>query len=112
MQSTHRKPKLTTLILSQNVYVVHHGATSTHPPLIGLTNVTDPQDALQRFRDVRGADVSPPTTLHIQEARAGKGSTSMLLYTLSSAGGFVGGGIITYLVRLHLRRRAYGRVRG
>ncbi|KAI5835601.1 acid protease [Schizophyllum commune Tattone D] len=99
-------------IFLRNVYVVHHGANSTHPPLIGLTNVTDPQDALQRFRDVRGADVSPPITLHIQEARGSKGSSSMLLYTLSSAGGFVGGGIITYLVRLHLRRRAYGRVRG
>ncbi|TRM59413.1 aspartic peptidase domain-containing protein [Schizophyllum amplum] len=93
-------------IFLRNVYVVHHGANSTHPPLIGLTNVTDPQTALQRFRDDRGADITPPTALHIAQSRGSPGTSPLVLYTLSSAGGFVGGGIITYLVRLHLRRRS------
>ncbi|KAL1747005.1 aspartic peptidase domain-containing protein [Schizophyllum fasciatum] len=98
-------------IFLRNVYVVHHGANSTHPPLIGLTSVTDPQQALQQFRDVRGVDVSPPAALHIEESRANQGKPSVLLYVSSSIGGFIGGGIVTYLVRMHLRRRSYSRLR-
>ncbi|EIM90202.1 acid protease [Stereum hirsutum FP-91666 SS1] len=43
----------------QNVYAIHHGATSSDPPRIGLLNTTDSSASLEHFREVRGDDTNP-----------------------------------------------------
>jgi hypothetical protein len=47
------------LIALQNVYVIHQGATSSNPPMIGLLNMTHPSTAMAEFTASRGADSAP-----------------------------------------------------
>ncbi|KAL0947401.1 hypothetical protein HGRIS_013513 [Hohenbuehelia grisea] len=88
-------------VFLRNVYVTHHGANSTHPPLIGLLNMTDPSKALAEFRRERGPDPLPPFTgtVRVNGAISRMAVNPLPLYFLSSLCGFVSGAVLTALFR-------------
>jgi len=93
----------------QNVYVIHHGANSTHSPLIGLLSLTDPVSAMAQFRLARGPDSTPPS-VQIRRSLSGASSPhTTTVYTLSSICGFMGGAVLTIIFRV---RRGSTKVTG
>ncbi|KAG2149397.1 aspartic peptidase domain-containing protein [Suillus clintonianus] len=97
-------------VFLRNVYVIHHGTTSSNPPMIGLLNTTDPSTALAEFISSRGPDPAPPPSLQ----RAGSSATEMrdTIATCVVCGvcGFLIGVIGIVIYRLRQRKRSQGQV--
>jgi hypothetical protein len=93
----------------QNVYVTHHGTNSTHPPLIGLLNLTNPSSAMLQFRLERGPDpleISLPSSAQIRNIiPMSPKATPKVIYAIATLGGFLGGIIVTVLLRSRLKKR-------
>ncbi|KAJ7582612.1 acid protease [Mycena floridula] len=88
----------------RNVYVSHHGANSTHPPMIGLREMTDVSSALERFRSARGVDPASWTPIHVATVVS---RTSLPRFaqvcTISSLCGFLAGVTLTLIFFVHRR---------
>lgn len=90
----------------QNVYVTHHGATSTQPPLIGLLNTTDPTIAMAEFVQERGQDSAPPPPSQEELGTHPSPMIKLLIINgLCLLVGFVGGVIGTSLFRAGRARK-------
>ncbi|RDB20974.1 Chymosin [Hypsizygus marmoreus] len=95
-------------VFLRNVYVTHHHANSTHQPLIGLLNMTDPETAMIRFRNDRGPDQSVPSTHWIrQNVPSTTSPRTAIVYMISSVSGFVVGAMVTLFVRIRRQRALF-----
>ncbi|KAK0458451.1 aspartic peptidase domain-containing protein [Desarmillaria tabescens] len=84
-----------------NVYVSHHGKNTTHDPMIGLASTTDISTTLQEFRQGRGPDMTPLTSIQVRErVHHSDPFRAAIVYSVSSMCGFLGGMVITVLFRL------------
>ncbi|KAF9458653.1 aspartic peptidase domain-containing protein [Collybia nuda] len=92
-------------VFLRNVYVTHHLSNSTNPPLIGLLNLTNPVGSILQFREDRGPDQSLPSTPWIRQGipNIHRPRTSTI-YVVSTISGFVGGAILTFIVRIRRDR--------
>ncbi|KAI0637087.1 acid protease [Trametes polyzona] len=81
----------------RNVYVTHHAANDTQPPMIGLRGLTDPAAALAAFIDDRGADSGPPANVRSRADHTGS-LTGGDICGIATASGFVAGAVILVLV--------------
>ncbi|KAF4604115.1 hypothetical protein EYR40_001298 [Pleurotus pulmonarius] len=95
----------------RNVYTIHHGATSTEPPKIGLLNLTDPSKADSEFRAERGIESSShsPNALPVHNRLTQAATDSITSYIASSICGFMGGAVLTTLFRARALVMAKGR---
>ncbi|KAK0210301.1 aspartic peptidase domain-containing protein [Desarmillaria ectypa] len=92
-------------VFLRNVYISHHGKNATHDPMIGLANTTDISTTLQEFRQGRGPDMTPLTSIQIRErVHHSDPFHAAIVYSVSSACGFLGGMVITILFRLQHRK--------
>ncbi|KAG5653269.1 hypothetical protein H0H81_001429 [Sphagnurus paluster] len=88
-------------VFLRNVYVTHHVANTTHPPLIGLLGMTDTSESMAQFRMERGPEESH-TTRHWTRKHVPQAASPMtgLVYTVSAVCGFVLGAIVTLFVTI------------
>ena len=90
----------------QNVYVVHHGATSSKPPLVGLSSLTDPQTALTDFQNVRGSDPTALPPFVANRSRLEQWTENARIATaVSVMGGFMLGGLLTVWLKVGRRSK-------
>ncbi|PCH38253.1 acid protease [Wolfiporia cocos MD-104 SS10] len=87
----------------RNVYVTHHAATSSQPPMIGLLGLTDATAAMAEFRENRGDDPAPPAQVHAR-ARRTDHLTNADICGIAVASGFAFGVILTLLFHIFTRR--------
>ncbi|ESK92886.1 pepsinogen a2 precursor [Moniliophthora roreri MCA 2997] len=96
-------------VFLRNVYSIHHGGNSTHPPFIGLLGTMNQSAALTDFRTSRGPDLESGSSSmpHIHGTLERRASLAApMLYSLVTASGFVIGAASTTLFRA--RRRMWG----
>ncbi|KAG9318343.1 aspartic peptidase domain-containing protein [Chiua virens] len=92
-------------VFLRNVYVVHHGATSSKPPLIGLLSLTDPPSALTDFQNMRGSDPAPAPSVVERSSAVQWTENAKIGVAVSAIGGFVVGGLITGCYKMRRRSR-------
>ncbi|TDL27282.1 acid protease [Rickenella mellea] len=90
----------------RNVYVTHHAASPSSPPLIGLLSITDPAMAMTQFLAQRGADNTPtnmttPMNLLVHSSQSG----DTALFGVALLLGFLGSSVVTVLLRLRGGRK-------
>ncbi|KAH7889845.1 aspartic peptidase domain-containing protein [Phlebopus sp. FC_14] len=93
-------------VFLRNVYVVHQGATSSRPPVIGLMSMTDPNSSISEFTNVRGPDFAPapsaPSRSYSNQSDADVEAASAVC---AIAGFLLGGlGTVFYWVKKGSRR--------
>ncbi|KIJ17249.1 hypothetical protein PAXINDRAFT_162166 [Paxillus involutus ATCC 200175] len=92
-------------VFLRNVYVVHQGATSSHPPMIGLLSLTNPQTSLIDFQSARGSDPAPPPST-LSRNYSNQWDTDVRVATILCAlGGFLLGGLATLYYKVRTRTR-------
>jgi hypothetical protein len=94
---------LTTFV--QNVYVVHHGPTSSKPPLVGLLSLTDPHTALTDFQTARGLDPAPPPSVANRSSSGQWTEDAKIASAMSAVGGFLLGGLVAVCCKVGRRSR-------
>ncbi|KAK1218260.1 hypothetical protein PQX77_014633 [Marasmius sp. AFHP31] len=91
----------------RSVYALHFVGNATHSPRMGFLGTVDRKVGYEQFRAKRGPDQNqsssePPVTIHGGLERR-QMPAPPLLYTLGSAGGFVGGAAAITVFRLRRR---------
>ena len=88
--------------LVQNVYIVHHAATSTQSPMIGLMGLTDASSSIQNFRVERGNDPNGPVPVLTNITPRAQGLSAVAICGIAAAAGFVFGILLTAIMSLFL----------
>ncbi|KAF9228598.1 acid protease [Gyrodon lividus] len=92
-------------VFLRNAYVVHQGATSSNPPMIGLMSLTDPQVSLTDFQNARGSDPAPPPS-SLSRSYSNQWNANVGVASVGCAlGGFLLGGLVTVCYKVSRRSR-------
>ncbi|KAJ8093177.1 hypothetical protein PM082_020662 [Marasmius tenuissimus] len=91
----------------RSVYALHFVGNATHSPRMGFLGTVDRKVGYEQFRAKRGPDQNqsssePPVTIHGGLERR-LIPAAPVMYTLGSAGGFVGGAAVITVFRLRRR---------
>ncbi|KAF8558409.1 acid protease [Imleria badia] len=92
-------------VFLRNVYVVHHGPTSSKPPLVGLLSLTDPHTALTDFQTARGLDPAPPPSVANRSSSGQWTEDAKIASAMSAVGGFLLGGLVAVCCKVGRRSR-------
>ncbi|KZT11415.1 acid protease [Laetiporus sulphureus 93-53] len=87
----------------RNVYVTHHAAIASRPPMVGLRGLTDPVSSLAHFRQDRGNDSTSPGQIYAQPYQS-HDLTGADICGIATACGFVFGLFLTFIVHSCLQR--------
>lgn len=87
------------------MYIVHHAATGSQPPKVGLLGLTDPEGSMKDFRLIRGADPIGPAAVLTKATRHGPALSAVAIYSISGASGFVFGAVLTVIIYLCIGRK-------
>ncbi|KAH8117268.1 acid protease [Phellopilus nigrolimitatus] len=92
-------------VFLRNTLVVHHAATDSSPPLIGLLGTMNATQALERFRTSRGNDTTTPPLVH---AEVFFNSASLpgpgLIFTAAATFAFFVGACLAIIFRIRRER--------
>ncbi|KAG7086605.1 hypothetical protein E1B28_002550 [Marasmius oreades] len=95
----------------RSVYTVHFIGNTTHPPSMGFLGTVDRNVTYEQFRAKRGPDLdqSSPPPANIQGVlRTPARPAAPIVYSLGSAGGFIGGAAAMTAFRMRRRFLAGG----